>query len=124
MAVNITNQPIDRRRLSQQDRADINRSGRHAAAKKAVAFITANRGRDKMERNRAESASPRSTGSADFMHGVAIQQARVRQQGAENRRAESLRPSMPDTTQTGTPRPTDQDKFENYRDRQKAIYGS
>ncbi len=52
-----------------------------------------------MVRNRAEKASPKSTGSSDYIRGVAIQQERKRQQGQENRRAESLRPSLPNPIQ-------------------------
>lgn len=95
MAVNITNQPIDRRRLSVEDRSAYTQSGGHAAAKKAVARTKAYRGQQKYESNRPERTSERKPGSGGFMGGVAIQQARMRQLGEENRRAESLRPGLP-----------------------------
>lgn len=97
MSVNITNPPIDRRRLSAEDRSAYNQSGSHAAAKKAVARTKAYRGKQKYESNRPARTQERKPGSGGFAGGVAIQQARLRQLGQENTRAESLRPPMPGT---------------------------
>ncbi len=98
MSVNLTNPPIDRRRLSIEDRSAYNQSGSHAAAKKAVARTRAYRGKQKYEENRPARTQERQPGSGGFLGGVAIQQARMRQLGQEKERAESLRPPIPNTT--------------------------
>ena len=93
MTVNITNPPIDRRRLSVEDREVYNRSGSHARAKKAVARTRAYRGDQRYQRNRMENTEGgRNTNS--FFGGRQIQQARLREVGQERRRAESFRPTM------------------------------
>lgn len=97
MSANITNPPLDRRRLSREDRSAYNQSGSHAQAKKALARTKAYRGKQKYESNRPPRAQERQPGSGGFMGGVAIQQARMRQLGQEQARAEALRPAMPDT---------------------------
>ncbi len=97
MSVNITNPPLDRRRLSREDRSAYNQSGSHAEARKAVARTRAYRGKQKYESNRPTRAQDRPPGSGGFMGGVAIQQARMRQLGQEQARAKALRPAMPDS---------------------------
>jgi hypothetical protein len=92
MAVNITNPPIDRRRLSREDRAMFNRSGGYAEAKKALARTRAYRGQQKYERNRPERTQIITPGTGGFTAGIGVQQARLREIGEERARAESFRP--------------------------------
>ena len=121
MTVNITNPPIDRRRLSVEDREVYNRSGSHARAKKAVARTRAYRGDQRYQRNRMENTEGgRNTNS--FFGGRQIQQARLREVGQERRRAESFRPTMV-KGDSGTTRSQVQQgaSYFNYRDRNNAI---
>ena len=121
MTVNITNHPIDRRRLSVEDREVYNRSGSHARAKKAVARTRAYRGDQRYQRNRMENTEGgRNTNS--FFGGRQIQQARLREVGQERRRAESFRPTMVKGDSGPTRSQVQQGaSYFNYRDRNNAI---
>ena len=91
MSVNLTNPPIDRRRLSDEDKALYDRSGMHASAQKALARTRAYRGQQKYERNRPPNTQTR-TPRNEFFGDIAIQQQRMRELGMDNRRAESFVP--------------------------------
>ena len=91
MSINVMNPPIDRRRLSDEDKALYNRSGMHSMAQRALARTRAYRGRQKYERNRPPNTQSR-TPRNEFFDDIAIQQQRMRQLGMENRRAESFVP--------------------------------
>ena len=91
MSVNVMNPPIDRRRLSDEDKALYNRSGMHSMAQRALARTRAYRGRQKYERNRPPNTQSRTPRNA-FFGDIAIQQQRMRQLGMQNRRAESFVP--------------------------------
>jgi len=121
MSVNITNPPLDRRRLSAEDRANYNRSGSHARAKKALARTRAYRGTQRYERNKKMNTETRSGGNS-FFGGRQIQQARQRKEGQERRRAESFRPTMIKQESGPTRSQLEQGaKYFNYRDRNNAI---
>ena len=89
METQFRNTPVDQRRLTEKDRRDYGRGAerlenkRHKRVKARTAAI-----------NYKNSKPPR-TGSAEgtggFMRGPAIQQARLRKIGEENRRSEFLR---------------------------------
>ena len=121
MAVNITNPPIDRRRLSVEDRAAYNRSGGHSRARQAVARTRAYRGRQRYERNKQMREQTRTPGTGGY-GGLAIQQQRMREQGYERRRSESFRPEVSIPNNKSNPANIrQQQKYQNYRDRGNAI---
>lgn len=121
MSVNITNPPIDRRRLSVEDREVYNRSGSHARAKKALARTRAYRGDQRYQRNRMMNTDG-GRNSNSFFGGRQVQQARLRQVGQERRRAESFRPTMVKGNSGPTRSQIEQEaSYFNYRDRNNAI---
>jgi len=80
--------PIDRRRLSAQDRASYKPQKRLGAIAKAKAF-KASWSKDKQRKQFATEKKP---GTGGFTQGLARQQQRIREVGQEKRRAESFRP--------------------------------
>ena len=88
MAVNLRTKPIDRRRLSAQDKSDYNMS-----RSKKVAGARARRGRMSQRANAPIAHTPQKPGTGGCTQGRKIQQQRVREQGAELRRSEALRPT-------------------------------
>ena len=88
MAVNLRTKPIDRRRLSAQDKSDYNMS-----RSKKIAGARARRGQMAQRANNPIAHTSQKPGTGGFTQGLAIQQERTRQQGAEVRRSEALRPT-------------------------------
>ena len=88
MAVNLRTKPIDRRRLSAQDKSDYNMS-----RSKKIAGARARRGQMAQRANNPIAHTSQKPGTGGFTQGLSIQQERTRQQGAEVRRAEALRPT-------------------------------
>ena len=88
MAVNLRTKPIDRRRLSAQDKSDYNMS-----RSKKIAGARARRGQMAQRANAPVAHTSQKPGTGGFTQGRSIQQERTRQQGAEVRRAEALRPT-------------------------------
>ena len=80
--------PIDRRRLSAQDRSTYKPQKRLGAIAKAKAF-KASWSKDKQRKQFATEQKP---GTGGFTQGLAKQQQRMRDIGQEKRRAESFRP--------------------------------
>ena len=80
--------PIDRRRLSAQDRASYKPQKRLGAIAKARAF-KASWSKAKQSKQFATEKKP---GTGGFTQGIAKQQQRMREVGQEKRRAESFRP--------------------------------
>ena len=80
--------PIDRRRLSAQDRSTYKPSKRGSAIAKARAY----KERWSKNQQRKPFATEQKPGTGGFTQGIAKQQQRLRNKGAENRRAESFRP--------------------------------
>jgi len=84
------NTPVDRRRLSKQDRRDHSRGAGQTAVKQHRRMKAR-----KAAMNYRDSVQPRTTtrlpGSGGFLRGREIQALRLRKQGQENRRAEQLR---------------------------------
>ena len=87
MAVNLRNAPIDRRRLTDEDNAQYKGGDRVSAARRAMAY----RGQMAQARNTEQRATDQRPGTGGFSTGIGIQQARLRQVGEEERRAEALR---------------------------------
>ena len=88
MAVNLRDKPIDRRRLSAEDRA----SYRPGQRVQKIARARARKGYMSQQINRAPFTTERKPGSGGFTQGIGLQQARVREEGAKVKRAEALRP--------------------------------
>ena len=88
MAVNLRTKPIDRRRLSAQDKSDYNMS-----RSKKIAGARSRRGAMAQRENMPIAHTAQKPGTGGFTQGLSIQQARNREKGAEVRRSEALRPT-------------------------------
>ena len=80
--------PIDRRRLSEQDRAS------YQPRKRAGAIKRARRYKElwSKDKQRKQFATEQKPGTGGFTQGIARQQQRMRAKGQEERRAKSFRP--------------------------------
>ena len=90
MAVNLRNKPIDRRRLSMQDRATYRPGARMQAASRASQRI----GQQAQRRNAPPKTVEQKPGTGGFTQGIAIQQQRLREEGAKVKRSKALRPEV------------------------------
>jgi hypothetical protein len=88
---NLRNKPVDRRRLSAEDRASYKPSNRVKAVSKARARKGQLAWNNKVNMGRQE----QSPGTGGFTQGISLQQARLREEGAKIKRAEALRPQSP-----------------------------
>ena len=86
MAVNLRNQPIDRRRLSAEDRQSYKPGGRITAVKRAKAY----RGRLGFQNKVEPNTTDQKPGTGGFTQGIALQQARLREEGKKLKRSKSL----------------------------------
>lgn len=89
MAVNLRDKPIDRRRLSAQDRQSY-RPGQRA---QKVARARARKGYIAQRENMPINSTDRKPGTGGFTQGLAAQQQRVREKGQELTRSKQLRPT-------------------------------
>ena len=89
MAVNLRDKPIDRRRLSAQDRQSY-RPGQRA---QKVARARARKGYIAQRETLPINSTDRKPGTGGFTQGLAAQQQRVREKGQELTRSEQLRPT-------------------------------
>jgi len=87
-APDLRTQPIDRRRLSMEQRSSYKPQQRLSAIAKAKAFKTSY----SKDQNRKPFATEQKPGTGGFTQGIARQQERMRAKGAEERRAKSFRP--------------------------------
>ena len=88
MAVNLRTKPIDRRRLSAQDKSDYN-----MVRSRKIAGARARRGAMSQRQNTPVAHTSQRPGTGGFTKGLSLQQARNREEGAKVRRSESLRPT-------------------------------
>ena len=88
MAVNLRTKPIDRRRLSAQDKSDYNR-----VRSRKIAGARARRGQMSQRQNTPVAHTSQRPGTGGFTQGLNIQQQRNREEGAKVRRSEALRPT-------------------------------
>ena len=88
MAVNLRTKPIDRRRLSAQDKSDYNMS-----RSRKIAGARSRRGAMAQRENMPIAHTAQKPGTGGFTQGLAIQQQRNREKGAEVRRSKALRPT-------------------------------
>ena len=88
---NLRNKPIDRRRLSKEDRAQYNPTNRMKAVAKARARKGNLAWNNKVDTGRQE----QKPGTGGFTSGLALQQERNREEGAKVSRSKALRPEKP-----------------------------
>ena len=88
---NLRNKPVDRRRLSAEDRQSYQPSNRMSAVAKARARKGQLAWDNKVNVGRQE----RKPGTGGFTQGISMQQARLREKGAELERAKQLRNEKP-----------------------------
>ena len=88
MAVNLRTKPIDRRRLTAQDKSDYNR-----VRSRKIAGARARRGQMSQRQNTPVAHTSQRPGTGGFTQGLSAQQARNREEGAKVRRSEALRPT-------------------------------
>ena len=90
MAVNLRDKPIDRRRLSREDRATY-RPGQRT---QKIARARARKGYMSQMDNMPKNTTDRKAGTGGFTKGITVQQDRVREKGAELKRSKALRPTV------------------------------
>ena len=90
-STNLRNKPIDRRRLSAEDRAQYNPGKRQQAVAKARARKGNLAWNNKVTTGRQE----QKPGTGGFTSGLALQQQRNREEGAKVARSKALRPEKP-----------------------------
>jgi hypothetical protein len=88
---NLRNKPIDRRRLSKEDRAQYNPTNRMKAVAKARGRKGNLAWNNKVNTGRQE----QKPGTGGFTSGLALQQQRNREEGAKVARSKALRPEKP-----------------------------
>ena len=88
---NLRNKPLDRRRLSKEDREQYNPTNRMQAVAKARGRKGKLAWENKVDRGRQE----QKPGTGGFTSGLALQQARNREEGAKVSRSKALRPEKP-----------------------------
>ena len=91
----VKNGPVDRRRLSDQDKQAYNQSGAYGERAQAVGRTRAFRGQRAYDAKRPIAATENAPGSGAFNpDGKGIQQERNREIGINKRKSESFRPDM------------------------------
>ena len=91
----VKNGPVDRRRLSDQDKGDYNGSGAYNERAQAVGRTRAYRGNRAYQAKRPIAATERTPGSGSLNEdGSGIQQERNRQVGINKRKSEGFRPQL------------------------------
>ena len=93
-AAGLRNKPVDRRYLSDQDKADYNNSGEYGARAGAVKRARAYRGNMAYQRNRPVRTVVQTPGTGGFGVGLGAQQARNRELGINKKKSESFRPDL------------------------------
>ena len=88
---NLRNKPLDRRRLSKKDREQYNPTNRM----QAVAKARARKGQLAWENSVDMGRQEQKPGTGGFTSGLALQQARNREEGAKVARSKALRPEKP-----------------------------
>ncbi len=89
--MNLRNKPVDKRRLSAEDRE----SYRPADRQKAHSRAKQRKGQMAWDAKVTRGTQEQKPGTGGFTKGLAAQQDRNRQKGAEVRRSEALRPEKP-----------------------------
>lgn len=90
----VKNGPVDRRRLSDQDKAAYNQSGAYNERASAVKRVKAYRGDRAYQAKRPVASTPHTPGTGGMGVGLGAQIQRNQEIGANNRKSESFRPDM------------------------------
>lgn len=90
----VKNGPVDRRRLSDQDKSAYNQSGAYGERASAVKRVKAYRGDRAYQAKRPQAATPQTPGSGGMGVGLGAQIQRNQKIGANKRKSESFRPEM------------------------------
>ena len=90
----VKNGPVDRRRLSDQDKEAYNSSGAYGERAQAVGRTRAYRGRRAYDAKRPIASTPQTPGTGGLGVGLGAQQSRNREIGVNKRKSESFRPDM------------------------------
>ena len=93
----VKNGPVDRRRLSDQDKAAYNQSGAYGERASAVARTRAYRGNMAYNAKRPVAATEQSPGTGGMGVGLGAQIGRNQEIGANKRQSESYRPKKPNS---------------------------
>lgn len=92
----VKNGPVDRRRLSDQDKAAYNQSGAYGERATAVARTRAYRGNMAYNAKRPVASTEQTPGTGGMGVGLGAQIGRNQEIGANKRKSESFRPKKPD----------------------------
>ena len=92
----VKNGPVDRRRLSDQDKNDYNSSGAYGERALAVARTRAYRGNMAYQANTPVASTEQTPGSGGLGVGLGAQVQRNREIGANNAKTEAFKPKMKD----------------------------
>jgi hypothetical protein len=90
----VKNGPVDRRRLSDQDKAAYNTSGGYAERAQAVSRVRAYRGNMAYQSKRPVASTPHTPGTGGMGVGLVAQNERNREIGSNKRISESYRPEI------------------------------
>ena len=90
----VKNGPVDRRRLSDQDKSDYNGSGAYGERAQAVGRTRAYRGMRAYEAKRPQASTPQTPGTGGMGVGLGAQIERNREIGANKRKSEGFRPQL------------------------------
>jgi hypothetical protein len=90
-STNLRNKPVDKRRLSAEDRQSYKSNNRASALAKA----RQRKGQMAWDAKVTRGTQEQKPGTGGFTKGLAAQQDRNRQKGAEVRRSKALRPEKP-----------------------------
>ena len=84
-STNLRNKPLDRRYLSDQDKADYNASGAYGKAASALARTRAYRGQQAYRRNTPPPTTQRRPGTGGLGGGISVQQQRLKEFGSNRK---------------------------------------
>lgn len=90
----VKNGPVDRRRLSDQDKSDYNGSGAYGERAQAVGRTRAYRGQRAYQAKRPQASTPQTPGTGGMGVGLGAQIERNREIGANKRKSEGFRPQL------------------------------
>ena len=90
----VKNGPVDRRRLSDQDKSDYNGSGAYSERAQAVGRTRAYRGMRAYEAKRPQASTPQTPGTGGMGVGLGAQIERNREIGSNKRKSEGFRPQL------------------------------
>ena len=90
----VKNGPVDRRRLSDQDKQAYNGSGAYGERAQAVSRTRAFRGLRAYEAKRPQASTPQTPGTGGMGVGLGAQIERNREIGSNKRKSEGFRPQL------------------------------